>query len=218
MPGIGEALMRRTSTVVAAFGLALLCTPAHAVTISLLATPTEVASGGIVSVDIVATGFGEGEFASAYDFSISFDPLEFAFVADSFSVGSVLGDITDTDFFDFTDFSAVDAGSLLPFVSSLLSDAALAALQIGPGVVLASFELRARHTTVPLDTGIGLVCNSVSGPLDGDENAVLLDVTECNGTSVGVAPVATPEPGTLALLALGLLGIAFCGRRPNSAR
>jgi hypothetical protein len=82
-------------------------------------------------------------------------------------------------------------------------------------VILASFELRARHTTVPLDAGIGLSCNSVAGPLDNEGNAVLLDVTECNGTSIGVAPVATPEPGTLTLLALGLLGMTFWGRRSN---
>ena len=210
--------MRRTSTVVAALGLWLLCTSAHAVTISLLASPTEVASGDVVSVEIVASDFGQGEFASAYDFSISFDPLALAFVGDSFAVGSALGDIADADFFDFSDFSAADTGSLLPFVTSLLSDAALAALQAGPSVVLASFELRARNTPIPLDAGIGLSCNSVAGPLDGEGNAVLLDVTACNGTSVGIAPVAAPEPGTLALFAFGLLGLAFWSRRSNDDR
>ena len=47
---------------------------------------------------------------------------------------------------------------------------------------------------------------------------MLLDVTACNGTSVGIAPVATPEPGTLALFAFGLLGLAFWSRRSNDDR
>jgi hypothetical protein len=188
------------STVVAAFGLALACTQAQAVTVSLLADPLEVASGGIVSVEIVATDFGEGEFASGYDFAISFDPLQFAF-GGSFAAGVALGSVLDN-----TNLSGVDDGSLLPFVTSLLEDPELAALQPGPSVVLGSFEAL-----------IGLQCNSVSGPFV-EGLAVLLEITACDGASVSVAPVAAGEPGTLALLALGLLGIAVSTRRLNSGR
>ncbi len=210
--------MRRKSKVIAALGLAFLCTSAHAITVSLLADPAEVASGGIVSIQIVATDFGDGEFASAYDFSITFDPLEFAFVADSFGVGSALGSILDVDYFDDSDFSGADLGSLLPFVTSILDDDTLATLQPGPSVVLGTFDLLARPTTTPLLAAIGLGCNSVSGPLDDNGFAVLLDIAACSGASVSVAPSVVPEPGTLALFALGLLGIAVVIRRSNGGR
>ena len=108
--------MRRTSIFIATLGFALLSLPAQALTLSLLADPAEVQSGGPVSIDIVATDLGDGEFVSAYEFSISFDPLELAFVADSFAVGSALG-------------------------SSL--DATLTSLQPGAEVVLGSFDLDA---------------------------------------------------------------------------
>jgi hypothetical protein len=203
--------MRRTTILALALGLALVGTSAHAVTVSLLADPLEVASGGIVSVEIVATDFGEGEFASGYDFAISFDPLQFAF-GGSFAAGVALGSVLDN-----TNLSGVDDGSLLPFVTSLLEDPELAALQPGPSVVLGSFELVARRTSVPLEALIGLQCNSVSGPFV-EGLAVLLEITACDGASVSVAPVAAGEPGTLALLALGLLGIAVSTRRLNSGR
>ena len=97
--------MQRTSRLTAAFGLTLLSFSAHAVVISLAAEPGDVASNGIVTIDIVASDFDGGEFASAYDFTIEFDPLEFAFVADSFVVGSALGGVPDEEFFDFSDLS-----------------------------------------------------------------------------------------------------------------
>ena len=61
-------------------GLGMLSLPSQAVIISLLATPHEVQSGAILSIDIVATDLGSGEFVSAYDFSIDFDPAEFEFI------------------------------------------------------------------------------------------------------------------------------------------
>lgn len=210
--------MRRMSMLIAAFGLGLLSLSAQAVTISLLASPGEVPSGGIVTVDIVATELASGEFVSAYDFSIDFDPLELAFVTDSFVVGGALGDLVDEDFFDFSDFSNAEAGLLLPFLTSLLDDSALEALQVESEVVLGSFELRARGSLAEIDAAIGLSCNSVAGPLDEEGIAVLLDVSGCNGTSVHVAPVAAPEPGTLMLFAAGLLAMGFAIRLRRRSR
>jgi hypothetical protein len=56
--------MRRTSIFIATIGFALLSLPAQAVTISLSADPLEVQSGGTVSIDIVATDLGDGEFVA----------------------------------------------------------------------------------------------------------------------------------------------------------
>ena len=63
--------MRRTSIFIATLGFALLSLPAQALTLSLLADPAAVQSGGTVSIDIVTTDLGDGEFVSAYEFSIS---------------------------------------------------------------------------------------------------------------------------------------------------
>lgn len=210
--------MRRTSLLIASLVLGLLSLSAQAVTISLLASPSEVQSGGIVSIEIVATDLASGEFVSAYDFSIDFDPLQFAYIDNSFAVGAALGSLADEDFFDFSDFSGADAGLLLPFLTSLLDDSALAALQADSEVILGSFDLRAHGSTDELDASIGLACNSVAGPLDEEGIAVLLDVSACNGASVHITPVATPEPGTLMLFAAGLLGMGVAIRLRRRSR
>lgn len=203
--------MVRTSFFSGLLGLALLASPAHAVTISLVASPSPVTTGQTVTVDIVASGFTSGQFVSAFDLGVDFDPAQLEFVADSFAVGAALGSVLDEDYFDFTDASGVDAGLLLPFVVSLLDDAALAALQPGPSVTLGSFELLVRRSGA-LVSDVGLSCNSVAGPLDDQQNAILLPIDGCSGSSIDIEPVAAPEPGTLALLGLGLLGLAALQR------
>lgn len=188
-------------------GLALLAPPAQAVNISLVASPSPVSSGGVVAVDIVVGGFVSGEFVSAFDLGIDFDPAQLGYVRDSFTVDPALGSVLDVDYFDFTDTSGTDVGTLLPFVVSLLTDEALAALQPGPLVTLGNFELLARRTSVAFTSTIGLSCNSVAGPLNDNGHALLLPIDGCDGGSVTIEPVAAPEPGTLALLGLGLLSL-----------
>jgi hypothetical protein len=189
-----------------AFALLTGALPAQAVSISLLPSSTSLQSGETVLISIVASDFGEDEFASAYDFSIGFDPALLGYIDDSFVVGAALGTVPDVDFFDFTDPSGADSGSLLPFVTSLLEDSELAALQTGGDVTLATFELRALDTLVEQLTGVSLTCNSVSGPFDAEGIAVLLDIDGCSGVELSIAPrSAVPEPSGLVWLAGALV-------------
>ena len=188
--------------------LAFVSSSAHALVISLSATPAAVASGGAVSVDILASGLGEGRFVSAYDFGIDWNPAQLAYADGSFAVGSALGSVPDVEYFDLTIFDDADAGSLLPFVVSLLEDAELAGRQANGTVVLASFGLIARRTSQELIASIGLSCNSVAGARDDAGIAELLDVDSCDGTSVTIEPAAIPAPGTLLLFGLGLIALA----------
>lgn len=181
---------------------------ANALVISLNATPASIASGGSVSVDIVASGLGEDGFISAYDFGVDWDPAQLAYDDGSFAVGSALGSVPDAEFFDFTLFDDADSGSILPFVVSLLEDADLAELQTGGSVVLASFGLVARRTSQGLVASIGLSCSGVAGARDGEGIAELLDVESCDGTSVTIEPVPVPAPGALLLFGLGLAALA----------
>lgn len=194
-------------------GLALSASSAGAVSISLVATPASVPSGNTVTLDIVASGFDSGAFASAYDLAIDFDPARLGYVGGSFAVGAALGSDLDIDFFDFTDSDSAAEGSLLPFVVSLLSDEALSALQPGPSVTLGSFQLLARRTSQALASTVGLTCNSVAGPFNGEGTAVLLPIDACAGVAIDIEPVSAPEPGTLALLGAGLLMLAGLRRR-----
>ena len=103
----------------------------------------------------------------------------------------------------------VAGGELLPYAVSLLDDAALATLQPGPMITLGSFALLARRGATNATANVGLGCNSAAGPLDANDLAVLLEIESCTGTTVTIETITAPEPGTLALLALGLLALAW---------
>jgi PEP-CTERM motif len=211
--------MRRSWLCTLLLALALLPGAARAISISLVASPTVVPAGGVVTFDIIVDGLAGSEFVSAYDLAIQFDPSQFGLVTDSFAVGTALGSVFDVEYFDFTDFSGAAGGELLPYVVSLLDDAALATLQPGPTVTLGSFALLARRGATDAAATIGLGCNSAAGPLDGNDLAVLLEIESCSGTTVAIETITAPEPGTLALLAFGLLALVWVGQqRPGTGQ
>lgn len=187
--------------------------PAHSISIGVSTSLPAVQSGDTVSVDIVARDFAAGEFVSAFDLGLSFDPTLLQFQAGSWSVGPGLGTVADVDYFDFSDFSSAGDGSLIGFVVSLLDDNTLAGLQQGSSVVLASLEFMALDVGVATVAAIGLACNSASGAIDPATGfAGLLDIGSCSGAEVGIEPGSggsVPEPGPLALWCVGLFALGL---------
>lgn len=206
----------------AALAVSLLgISPAHSISISLSTSLPAVQSGDTVSIDIVASDFAAGEFVSAFDLGLSFDPTLLQFQAGSWSVGSGLGTVADLDYFDFSDFTSAGDGSLIGFVVSLLDDNTLAGLQQGSSVVLASLEFMALDVGAATVAAIGLACNSAAGAVDPATGfAGLLDIGSCSSAEVGIEPGSggsVPEPGPLALWCVGLLALGLRRSRLHRA-
>jgi hypothetical protein len=200
--------------LLATAALSALASQASAITIDLVPDRASVPAGEQVTVEIVAAGFADDEFVSAYDFSLEFDPELLRYVRDSWVVGSALGDVADVDYFDFSDFESAALGELLPFVVSLLDDADLADRQPGPSVVLGRLMFVAGRVAAPTVVTVSPTCGSVSGPIGDGGNAVLLDVERCGAAQWTIEAVPARESGTLTLLLAGLLLIGTGLRTP----
>jgi hypothetical protein len=183
--------------------------PAHAVAIEFAPSDTEGFVGDLFNVDVVVSGlsFGEsGEIVSAFDLDVLYDPA--ILNATSIAFGPALG-LTNVDTFASSIFSP----GRLDFANvSLLFNDDLAALQ-GDSVLLASLTFSAigiGSSMLSFDTlappGITLVGRDPFSTLPVDfAGSALLTINE--------RPTGVPEPGALALLGLGLLGIAAARKR-----
>ena len=183
--------------------------PAHAVAIEFVPADTDGFVGDLFNVDVIVSGLapGEtGEIVAAFDLDVLYDPA--ILNATSIAFGPALG-LTDIDTFA----SSIFAPGRLDFANvSLLFNDQLAALQ-GDSVLLASLTFSAigiGSSTLTFDTlmppGIDLVGRDPFStlPLDFAGSALL---------TINERPTGVPEPGTLALLGLGLLGIAAARKR-----
>ncbi|MGH8175349.1 MAG: cohesin domain-containing protein [Steroidobacter sp.] len=188
---------------------ALLSGRAEAIAIQLMPAATNVAIGDAFSIDVIVSDLHDaGEIVSAFDLDLLYDANLLSATGVSFS--ALLG-APDVDAFgggvftpgriDFANVSLLTNAELLALQSDSFVLASLSFNALGAGVASLLFDALAPPglALVGLDPFANL-------PLD-HIGAAVVTVT---------APTSVPEPGSLGLLALGLLGLL--ARRSPSLR
>ena len=171
--------------------------PAQAISVTVQGTPATVMAGDPFTVDIVVTSIVD-EIITAWDIDVAFDGALLFNGFITFNAAPFGGAGDDETIFDVLfGVSLTDA-----FLVSLFGDADIRALQCpgdvcSPTLILATLGFTALADGVPM---ISLV------------NWGLANDVKC-ADNVQCFPVAIPEPRALALLGLGLIGLAMVRRR-----
>jgi hypothetical protein len=190
-------------TRIIAAALLLFGTTAHAISLSFSPSSQVESVSTSVYVDLVISGLGDSSAPSlsVFDMDVLYDPTILGLTNVDFG-DPVLGD--QLDLFGFGSITGVGgvSGATNIFEVSLDSPIDLDNLQLG------SFTL-ARLTFDILDIGTSfldlanvVLGDSFGSPLEADVNP---------GSIRGI-----PEPGTLALLGIGLAGMGFTRRRKKT--
>lgn len=175
--------------------LLLLGARAEAVSIAVVPAAAVVAPGGFVSVDVLVSGLvaGGAPTVSSFDLDLAFGAPQLAFAGITFGSGLGSGGQVLTS-------TTLLPGPTLDFAAaSLLSSATLDAAQPA-SFVLATIVFQAGAIGVaPLAITQAVLANTIGGP---GGNQIPVDAL------LGASITVVPEPGTLALVALGLAALA----------
>ena len=191
---------------------------AGAAVLSLTGPAAPVTAGQSFDVHLEVAGIPDGEILSGLSAQILFGPSHAAFLSSEFAAGPFADG--DPDFAPLFGADADGPGVLALFAFAFADDDAVAAAQADGGFRIATFGFRARQAGDAVFS-FGLA-DATGRSMRGDEGPVAgaLPLTFGPDLRVAISPgvAVVPEPATLGLLALGMLGTAALRRRRAARR
>lgn len=194
--------MTKFLTKICCAALLLACLPCHAITLRFAPTSQFAATGSPVSAALVISGLGEGAAPSlgTFDLDVSFDPAILSFGS------AIFGNQLDILGLGSIQALTLGLGVINLFELSLDLPSDLDTLQAGSfTLAFLNFDALAGGTSA-----LGISVNALGDSL-GDP---LLANTQ-NGS---ITVTAVPEPSTVLLVGIGLLGLVLIGSKSSRQR